>query len=844
MSRFMFFGVNGFLIPGKGIFPNVLSPNISADRPWKFPWLEAQIDPAAPFLSNSPSPLCATDEGLLGLERFQNSPNQHLTDSGTTNNGKTPKFEIHNGVVYFGGTPIFLWKMLGKFPHVTKLLIRAHLKVFSEPEEVQDPNKGELINKPLHKIFLAQIIEMSGINKESYYFRWDGRNKTFVEFDLQVKTPETRLPDLGVKVILTEDTEKQALQIIEALKPRDYSETGLQNVHYLGRYVPSFSWVSEYNEENELYWATLRDEVAWDYWMKRFDELCSSLKALNPDQTVILPVPSSKNISSDFAKRVAKKIGATFIESPFHAVREIMSQKEMPGNLRSSNLMGAFVLNNGVMEEINGRNIIIVDDLVTTGSTFRAIDHALRQADVGEIHHLALVQSMPLPREDEDQLNTLRVGSILLPKYSLVPHIVKRIYLDGIYHMVTVPYYWNERLIHLMSQIVISRYKMNTSSQRTTGKQSMIYKLRKRPNLLDKRSLEIATADWLKAYKTKIELALFFFQLLSNRAVSTILTEPFIKYLEKIHTLSFFKDCFSSLDEKIYNCENNGIENKLEKSEINFIAIVMNFILKARLQGYDIFKMMFENPFVTANAYLHRGTKPLIVHWIMEQKENADFLAYWNRLEDAQPVISNFNVQIDFSKELPPIEEIQHLDIGNVIISPKSLKLSHDKTHELIVDAEGLAVNNPLCGILSPFAGRFYFQMTNDRIAITIQNLTKHESYSLARKRDAYSAATLQMSRITEPESKRTVAYVIEIEQVKNNNDGFLKALKHISIQTEAGNWVGVTPELKMFEDQTLPLYHMTGRIRLKDGQLLKVTGNNETVILIFKDGKLHKYNP
>jgi ComF family protein len=105
---------------------------------------------------------------------------------------------------------------------------------------------------------------------------------------------------------------------------------------------------------------------------------------------LLIPVPSSKGTLRERGSNHAEVVAAAIAEE---AVRDgvsfvtdsaiLIKEKDTPRQVEASsrearltNLRGAFVVENG--ERINGKTIILIDDVITTGATLREARSALR----------------------------------------------------------------------------------------------------------------------------------------------------------------------------------------------------------------------------------------------------------------------------------------------------------------------------------------------------------------------------------------------------------------------------------------------------------------------------------
>ena len=104
--------------------------------------------------------------------------------------------------------------------------------------------------------------------------------------------------------------------------------------------------------------------------------------------TALVPVPSSPkklktrgyNQAELLAERISKELGLPLWKDALLKTRETASLRMSTGQERRSILEGAFAVPESACEKVRGADILLVDDVVTTGSTADACAIALRDA--------------------------------------------------------------------------------------------------------------------------------------------------------------------------------------------------------------------------------------------------------------------------------------------------------------------------------------------------------------------------------------------------------------------------------------------------------------------------------
>ncbi len=109
----------------------------------------------------------------------------------------------------------------------------------------------------------------------------------------------------------------------------------------------------------------------------------------------VVPVPLYKNKQKKRGFNQAELIFRSWSETQgyqwlnaLERVRSTVPQYQLHVNERRKNMKGAFVVKYGM--ELRGKNILLVDDILTTGSTLRECAIVLKQAGADEIRALVL----------------------------------------------------------------------------------------------------------------------------------------------------------------------------------------------------------------------------------------------------------------------------------------------------------------------------------------------------------------------------------------------------------------------------------------------------------------------
>lgn len=128
--------------------------------------------------------------------------------------------------------------------------------------------------------------------------------------------------------------------------------------------------------------------------------LCGAGRELLADADLLVSVPlywlrlwgRRFNQAALLSSVVSRQSGVPFDHFVLQRVRRTKTQIGMTASQRRRNVRGAFRVSSKGKRLIEGRNIILIDDVVTTGATVEACATALRRAGAGRVDVLALAR--------------------------------------------------------------------------------------------------------------------------------------------------------------------------------------------------------------------------------------------------------------------------------------------------------------------------------------------------------------------------------------------------------------------------------------------------------------------
>lgn len=119
-----------------------------------------------------------------------------------------------------------------------------------------------------------------------------------------------------------------------------------------------------------------------------------------PRADAVLPVPLNKNRlrqrefnqSALIAKYCAERLGSILVLDSLVKIRDTKPQVGLSSNERRKNMKNAFGIQN--KDAVEGKDVLLIDDVSTTGATIRECSKVLKKTGAGSVHVVTLAHGM------------------------------------------------------------------------------------------------------------------------------------------------------------------------------------------------------------------------------------------------------------------------------------------------------------------------------------------------------------------------------------------------------------------------------------------------------------------
>lgn len=112
---------------------------------------------------------------------------------------------------------------------------------------------------------------------------------------------------------------------------------------------------------------------------------------LNKDKIAIKSERANSNHMQTLCQSLSRKIGLPFVNNIIK-IRQTCKQQGLDLSQRKNNLAGAFKVKNCLL--VSGKNVLLVDDVWTTGSTLNEISKVLKNSKANKIYLLTIARGV------------------------------------------------------------------------------------------------------------------------------------------------------------------------------------------------------------------------------------------------------------------------------------------------------------------------------------------------------------------------------------------------------------------------------------------------------------------
>ena len=162
----------------------------------------------------------------------------------------------------------------------------------------------------------------------------------------------------------------------------------------LSPYLSPFThWLPQFKYKGRFELSTLFVDLLYQQWQKVGSQYA------NVDLVLSVPLYISKwqargyNQAHLIAEKLAKKIAVPYQASILQRIKHNESQVGQTGKQRRRNLADTFMLVEPLSQNVN--HVVLVDDVVTTGSTASEISKILKKAGVAKVTLVTVCLTLP-----------------------------------------------------------------------------------------------------------------------------------------------------------------------------------------------------------------------------------------------------------------------------------------------------------------------------------------------------------------------------------------------------------------------------------------------------------------
>ena len=118
---------------------------------------------------------------------------------------------------------------------------------------------------------------------------------------------------------------------------------------------------------------------------------------IHPDCIVAMPLHPARlrergfNQSLELARQIARSLNIPLLNYACQRVRDTPPQSALPWKERGKNMRKAFTCT----EDLSGKHVAVVDDVMTSGASVNELARALRQANAREVSAWVIARTLP-----------------------------------------------------------------------------------------------------------------------------------------------------------------------------------------------------------------------------------------------------------------------------------------------------------------------------------------------------------------------------------------------------------------------------------------------------------------